>query len=179
MQTKACFLFLFLCMFTSLLAQSTWMPYESSDHDFTILLPEMPLEKSKTLHTELGQLVTNSYAVSLDKKSNNFFYSINTVLYPKATFSSDSLSYNNEVLASQIEALSENLKCKVVYQNKMKVSDEEGYLFRLSDDKSGEVVKGLIVMYKDKIFTVTVFTLLDRSLNGDVDKFLNSFTLIK
>ncbi len=179
MQIRACLLFLFLSILTTAYSQTTWQTYESIDHDFKVLLPELPKVKSKNLITEIGSLLTKNYSVSLDKKSTNFFYSINTVNYPPLTFSKDSTAYNNEVINSHIDALSTNLKCKLVYKNEIQISGEAAYLFRLSDEVSGEVVKGQIVLYKDKIYTVTVFTLLDRSLNSDIDKFLSSFELIK
>lgn len=179
MQTKACLLFLFLIVYSTAIAQQDWQFYEADDFGFSVLLPEKPRVKSKEFDTEIGKLVTNNYSVELDKKSNNFLYTINTVQFPKATFSKDSIAYNDEVMRSHLQELSTTLKCKLVYQNPATISDENGYIFRLTDERSGQVVKGCITLYNDKIYTITVFTLLDRSLNGDIDRFLNSFKLKK
>jgi hypothetical protein len=179
MQTKACLLFLFSIVSLVVNAQQDWHIYEANDIDFSVLLPEKPNVKVKELNTEIGKVITNNYSVSLDKKSNNFLYTINTVQFPKATFSKDSTSYNDEVMQSHLQELSTTLKCKLVYQNPVTISDENGYIFRLTDDRSGQVVKGCITLYNDKIYTITVFTLLDRSLNSDIDRFLNSFKLKK
>jgi hypothetical protein len=165
--------FIFSCCFLS--AQGSWIKYAPIDNSFSVLFPGIPQERAKDLNTELGMLKTKNLSVALDKKDKNFLYSINIVTYPNATFTKDSTVYNDELLISNIDALSTNLKCKLVYKNKTTVSGEDAYLYRLTDDQSGQVVKGIVVIHQDAIYTLSVFTMIDRSLNDDIDKFLLSF----
>ncbi len=178
MQNKASFIVLFLFFSISVFGQDNWLIYKSPENDFKVKLPKDPALRSKELNTELGMLATQNFSVAMDKKDKNFFYSINVVRYPSATFSKDSTEFINETLTSSIDALSTNLKCKLVYKNETTVSGHKAFLFRLTDDFSGQVVKGIEVLKDDKLYTLTVFTMLDRSLNADIDKFLLSFELI-
>jgi hypothetical protein len=169
-------LLLFLICCEDIYSQ-TWTKFISEDNDFSVSLLGLPELKTKQLHTEIGILMSKSYNFKQDMKANNFLYSVNSVKYPPSTFHMDSLEYNEAMLTSMVEALSENLKCKIVYANTAIKNNHQALIYRLTDDVSGQVVKGFAVLKGDMIYTVHVFTMLDKSLNTDMDKFLDSFYL--
>lgn len=169
-----------LISFLSSTAQETWMSFRPIENDFQVLFPDLPETKEKDLHTdELGILKTVSYNVKSDKKATNFLYSINLVIYPDDTFIDDSIDYNNMVLKNTVEELSRMLKCPIVYASEENLGSKQAISYRLMDELSGQVVKGLVVRKEDTIYTLSVFTLKDKSLNEDIDKFIKSFAFIE
>jgi hypothetical protein len=171
-------LFCFLLLLGSVRGQDKWITFHPIENDFEIEFPDIPETKEKDLHTEIGVLKTVSYNVKQDKKSDNFLYSVNLVVYPDLTFHEDSTEYNKLVLQNSVEELSRLLKCEIVYSTESTVSDLPSISFRLMDEMSGQVVKGCAVRNHNTVYTATVFTMKDRSLNADIDRFLNSFLLL-
>jgi hypothetical protein len=155
-----------------------WIKFKPIENDFEVELPDIPETRDKDLHTDLGVLKTISYNVKKDKKSNNFLYSLNLVIYPDDTFHEDSLEYNNLVMQNTIEEMSRLLKCPIVYMAQTQVNQKHAFTYRLMDEKSGQVVKGIVVRNFDVIYSLGVFTLKDRSLNSEIDRFIDSFKLI-
>jgi hypothetical protein len=159
--------------------QETWMSFRPIENDFQVLFPDLPETKEKDLHTdEIGIIKTVSYNVKFDKKENNFLYSINLVIYPDETFNEDSTDYNLMVMKNSVEEMSRLLKCPIVYIGEDNLGARPALSYRLMDELSGQVVKGMIVRNQDTIYTLSVFTLKDKSLNDDIDKFIKSFAFI-
>jgi hypothetical protein len=179
---KNTLLFVFIIILGShfLSAQETWMSFRPIENDFQVLFPDLPETKEKDLHTdELGIIKTVSYNVKFDKKANNFLYSINLVIYPDDTFNEDSTDYNLMVLKNSVDEMSRLLKCPIVYVGEEFLGTRPALSYRLMDELSGQVVKGFIVRNQDTIYTLSVFTLKDKSLNDEIDKFLKSFAFIE
>lgn len=170
--------FIYLFTINDIFCQENWVNYKfENDAGISILFPGQPVKKTKQLNTLIGMLPSNNYSYKPSGKNANFLYSVNTVQYPEESFSIDSVEYNMEVISSMVHALSENLKCEIIYNNPGLVDLWPITLFRLMDQVSGQVVKGIITMRQNKLYTVTVFTMKEFSLNGDMDKFLNSFQI--
>ena len=175
MQIKIIFSLLFCLKLQIGFCQTEWKYFSPTDSSFTVLLPGQPMQKTKQLHTALGMLPFTNYSYAIEKYEDNFLYSINVVTYPDLNFEEDSIQFNETVMKASVEALSVNLKCEVVYVQTKLLDDENGMVFRLMDNLSGQVVKGQIGIKNDKMYTLTVFTMKDKSLNDNMDKFLDSF----
>jgi hypothetical protein len=166
--------------FVTAQSQNNWISFRPIEGDFQVNFPGLPDTKEKDLHTEIGVLKTTSYNVKLDQKSStNFLYSVNLVVYPDETFNEDSIEYNHLVMQNSVSELSRLLKCSIVYISEQSLNNKPALTFRLMDELSGQVVKGVVVRNLDTIYTVNVFTMKDKSLNDDIDKFLSSFSLIE
>lgn len=175
---RASFYTVFLISFwcADLYGQSEWKKFLPLDGKFQILFPAQPEIRSRDLNTELGMLKSYNYSVKTDKDHPNFLYSVNVVEYPENTFHQDSLLLIDDVLYETILNLSEKLKCKITYENEIMINSESrSKIFRLTDDLSGQVVKGIVVLKDNVLYTVNVFTMKEKSLNQFMDKFINSF----
>ncbi len=172
------FTIILFTFFNDLIGQDAWSVYKSPENDFEVNMPGLPSIKNKDLHVEIGTLKHTSYNLKMDPKDKNFLYSIHKVTYPESTFNNDSIELNYIILTESIKSMSELLKCKIVYVNNDVYEGNLCNKFRLTDDLSGQVVKGVTIMNNDRIYTLMSYTMLDRSLNDDIDKFLNSFHLI-
>lgn len=172
-KSLACFI-LVLCSFY--MQGQDWQRYKSDS--FEILLPKLPEKRSKDLYTGLGMLKTVNYSVKPEVEDANFFYSINVVEYPAELISVDSMDLIDTMMVAHVNELSATLKSKIIYATESKYQGRPSYLFRLMDDLSGQVVKGRVVFAYDRMYSFMVFTLKDKSLNDNIDKFLESLRIL-
>lgn len=134
--------------------------------------PSVPQARAKQLYTDMGMLYTKNYSLDAKEDKNNFLYSLNIVTYPETSFSESDL---DTMLLTSIDQLCLTLKSKLIYANRELKNDRPFYLFRMMDDISGQVVKGLMTFAHQRMYTAMVFTMREKSLNSDMDKFLDSF----
>lgn len=164
---------LFLFLAQSIFSQNTWNKHLLGDRNTYISFPNPPTEKRKDLHTQLGILPSYSLTYAPSADDPNFLYSGQWVAYPPNTFPADSTELISLALHETIAALSENLKCKIVYESE--VDDAQNMkIFRLEDVVSRQAVKGKIVIMEDQMITLTVYTTIEKSLNDSIDLFLHS-----
>lgn len=168
------FFFVFLFLGSFLHGQNSWKRYTLGDHQILVSFPNAPREDKKELYTQVGTLpsVSLTYAPAVEE-DKNFLYSAQWVQYPEFTFPEDSIDLIALTLHETIVALSDNLKCKIIYEN----DSPEGRnvkIFRLEDAKSRQAVKGKIIIFKDYLITAAVFTTIEKSLNDNIDTFLQS-----
>lgn len=153
-----------------------WQRYKSDS--FEIFLPKLPEKRTKNLYTGLGMLKTVNYSVKPEAADANFFYSINIVEYPSELISLDSTDLIDTMMVAHVNELSATLKSKIIYATESNYQGRPSYLFRLMDDLSGQVVKGRVVFAYDRMYSFMVFTLKDKSLNDNIDKFLDSLRIL-
>lgn len=166
---------LFLFFAQGISSQNTWDKYLLGDKNMHISFPNPPIEKRKDLHTQMGILPSCSLTYAPAANDPNFLYSGQWVAYPQNTFPEDSTELISIALHETIAALSENLKCKIVYESK--VDDAPNMkIFRLEDAVSRQAVKGKIVLLEDQMITLTVYTTIEKSLNDNIDLFLHSLS---
>lgn len=164
---------LFLFLSQGIFSQNTWNKYLLGDKNTYISFPNPPTEKRKDLHTQLGVLPSYSLTFSPAASDPNFLYSGQWVAYPQNTFPADSTELISLALHETIAALSENLKCKIVYESEAD-NTKNMKIFRLEDAVSRQAVKGKIVLFEDRMITLTVYTTIEKSLNDNIDLFLHS-----
>lgn len=168
---------LFFFIITSTQVQSQdWQRFKSDSFD--ILLPKFPEKRMKNLNTELGMLPSISYSVKPEDSDPNFFYSINIVEYPEDIIHADSVTLIDTMIVASVDQLCTILKSKKVYASVSKYNGHHSYVFRLMDDLSGQVVKGRAVFAYNRMYSFMVFTLKDKSLNDNIDKFFNSLRFL-
>ena len=164
---------LFLFLSQGIFSQNTWNKYLLGDKNTYISFPNPPKENRKDLHTQLGVLPSHSLTFSPATSDPNFLYSGQWVAYPQNTFPADSTELISLTLHETIAALSENLKCKIVYESE--ADDTQNMkIFRLEDAVSRQTVKGKIVLFEDQMIMLTVYTTIEKSLNDNIDLFLHS-----
>jgi hypothetical protein len=161
-------------VFNTSVAQSTWQEVMLDTAGISLDYPETPIVKKRDLHTEIGILSSMSVSFAPESKKPNFLYSLNVVFYPESTLSNDSIEMNSAIANSLIDGLAEEHKCKLTYATESIKNGLPCVLYRMMDDVSGQVVKGMVMVHNNKTFVLSVFTKKEQSLNDDIDRFLNS-----
>ena len=168
---------LFLLVFLITSAQS-WSSYIDPDELFEIEVPGEVEVREKRILTGIDTIDVYSYVIDRSIQGEaNFLYLVNVADYPEGTFPADSVSLIDDFLQASVESLVLNAGGKLDY------SAEHGTLsdalkLRISQEDKDTIIKAVVLISKDRFFTLQVFTRKLYSLNKEVDRFLDSFTLL-
>jgi len=98
--------------------------------------------------------------------------------YPQGVFDPDSIELIDTYLTEAISSLADGVNGEVLYQTDIKEDKNgRGKLFRLRYDEEYMIIKGKTFIKNDVFITVQVYTTKDKSLNDEMDVFLDSFEI--
>ena len=171
-------LFFFLFIFQSIIyGQENWINFKADAVlSFTIDVPtEMEFE-TKEISTAIGKLSTQTYSLKGSSEDPNYLYLINIVEYPIGTFPSDSLELMDEYIINSINSTVEKVDGELIYSSAIE-GGQNGYgrLYRIKHNNDQLVIKGKSYIKKDAFLNIQVFTTKDKSLNNEMNYFLDSF----
>lgn len=157
-------------------AQDDWIKFKGEgDLTFSVNAPGILDKSSKQLTTAVGELEVLTYAYEGEDKDANYLYLINMVQYPEWTFPSDSIDLINDYLANAIESSVENVQGELIYSSP--IERTFGKLFRIKYNGGDAIIKGKVYIRKDVFVSIQVFTVKSKSLNDEMDIFLDSFRM--
>lgn len=173
-------LFVVLLSFSSvfvLTGQEEWVVFEEKEGiDFVVDAPAKLVKKTKDFETAIGPLTAVTYAHEGDEDDSNYLYAINIIEYPEGTFHPDSTELIDAFLDSAVESFVEGLEGEEVYQADIsEVANGKGKLFRIKYSDEYTIIKGKTFLKNDIFITLQVYTTKNKSLNDEIDDFLNSF----
>jgi len=174
---RICLLVMFV-MPMALNAQQDWIKFEAEgDMPFSIDVPAVMGMKSKTITTQVGDLTNTTYALERTKEeSPNFLYMVSMIDYPEGTFPMDSTDLKETYLTESITSLANGVNGEVLYLSDIdEGKNGQGKLFRLKYDEDFMVIKGKAFIKNDVFIAIQVYTTKDKSLNDEMDVFLDSF----
>jgi len=163
-----------------LFGQDGWVKYKADAVlSFQVDVPAEMGVKTKKIPTDLGEMTTTTYAHEGKEEDLNFLYVINVVEYPSGSFPADSTYLKDQFLDEALQSMVYGIEGDIVYQSNL--SDDkngQGKLFRLKYDNGFGVIKGKTYIKDDVFITLQVYTTRDKSLNEEMDYFLDSFTAL-
>ncbi|MFT4536510.1 MAG: hypothetical protein ACJA1A_003871 [Saprospiraceae bacterium] len=157
--------------------QEAWFTFKADAIlSFEVEVPSEMGVKTKDITTDLGVMTTTTYAHEGGEGDMNFLYVVNVVEYPSGTFPLDSLDLTTEFLEQSIESMAEGIDGELVYKSELSEEGNGiGILFRLKYNEGYGVIKGKVFVKDDVFITLQVYTTKEKSLNDEMDMFLNSF----
>lgn len=157
--------------------QDEWITFKADAVlSFEVQVPVNMGVKTKAITTDLGLMTTTTYAHEGKDEGANFLYVVNVVEYPSGTFPNDSLELKNEFLDGSIESMIIGVEGELVYKSEIpEGANGLGRLFRLKYNEGYGVIKGKVYIKDDVFMTLQVYTTKEKSLNEEMDDFLNSF----
>jgi hypothetical protein len=156
------------------LAQDSWIKFESDD--VLSFVVDVPAEMEKTIKkipTAVGELNAITYAYQGNAEDPNYLYLINFVKYPEETFPLDSVDLIEAYLQNAVLVCAERVHGEVVYSSDLE--EANGKLFRVKYNEGNAVIKGKAYIRDDVFISLQVFTVQSKSLNQEMDYFLDSF----
>jgi hypothetical protein len=157
-------------------AQEDWIKFKGEgDLAFSVDAPASLIKSLKTLTTAVGDLEVLTYEYQGEEEDANYLYLINMVQYPEGTFPPDSTELIVDYLTNAIESSAENVKGELIYSTP--IDNKFGKLFRIKYNGGEAIIKGKVFIRKDVFVSIQVFTISSKSLNNEMDIFLDSFRM--
>jgi hypothetical protein len=160
-------------------AQTIWKKFSPSGQPFEVSVTGEMKNGEKRILTEVGDLHPITWMYQGAKDDPNFIYSVSYVDYPEGTFHKDSTALVNELFDASIESNIKSLGGTLVYKSESPYGQYQGVIYRASYNDNKAVIKSRMILVNDRFYALQVYTLSEKSLNGDMDKFLNSFRIVK
>ncbi len=174
LKLKSFLIFLFLCHNIAT-GQEEWKRFTPPGQSFEILTPGEMKNGEKRILTDLGHIQPVTWLFNDPAGVPNYLYLLSYIDYPDGTFNLDSLDLIREFFDVTIETQVKELAGQLVYQSDSPFGFYPGRIFRASYNQNKTVVKGRLILIDDRCYILQVYTFSEKSLNPEMDKFLNSF----
>ena len=159
---------------------TNWEVFKSFKGKFKILTPGVMVEKVNTIETEIGDLNYITFLhQSKEKDSDNLVYMVSYCDYPENSIHSDSTELVQEFFQTTIATAVESVKGELRYSSEIEMGDYPGMLWRVDYNEGRALIKTKSFLVGRRYYSVQAITLKEKSLNTTIDKFLDSFGLLK
>lgn len=173
---KKVILLLFTLLSTFGYGQNEWKTFSPTDQPFEILVPGEMKSGEKKLLTDIGEVHPISWIYEgKNGKDPNYLYLVSYVDYPDGTFHPDSIDLVKELFKISMETHIKDLGGELVYESESPYNNFQGCIYRASYNKNKLVVKSRMILIKDRFYAIQVYTTSEKSLNSDMNRFLESF----
>ena len=174
---KLPFLLMFVLAITvnpfSIQAQDDWIKYSVDEVlPFSVFVPGEMEASVQAINTAVGELNAHTYSYQGTEEEQNYLYLINCIEYPFGTFPKDSIDLISEYLESAVQSSTDKVAGELVYASDL---ENNGKLFRIKYNDGNAIIKGKSYIINDVFIVLQVFTVQGRSLNDEMDLFLDSF----
>jgi hypothetical protein len=164
-----------LCLSIPLFSQQIWQKFIPPGQSFEVLSPGEMKNGEKSILTDIGSLQPVTWLHEGKAGDPNYLYLISYIDYAEGTFHQDSTDMIKALLDVSIETQVKTLSGDLVYQSEAPFGLHPGVVFRASYNNNKAVVKGKMILIRDRLYVLQVYTLSEKSLNPDMDIFLDSF----
>lgn len=155
-------------------AQSNWEQFSSPEGGFTVLMPIKPTQQSKTTEGAALSLEDHRFIASLEE--GKVTYTVSYTNFP------DELSQlpPNVILESISSRFTNDSKLKLLNQQDITLSQYSGKEFKF-ETPDGNLVKQRVFLVKQRLYQLIteIPKARESALSSDVEKFMNSFQLLK
>lgn len=176
----SCLLSVWLLLLSSFIyAQDTWILNRATDRSCEWLAPGKMKDGMKRIPTVMGEIPQITWVFQPEKDDPNYLYMVSWIDYPIGTFSLDSIHLIHQLFDVSANTLVNDLKGELVYGSVQDYDpNRPTYLFRASFRDGNQVVKGKMLLDKDRFYMMQVYTFKDKSLNHGIDRFLQSLRIL-
>ena len=172
--------FLLLCLFSCIaMAQPSWDVFQSFDGRFKVLIPGEMVMKENPIKTEIGEL---NYITFLhqptEKDPDNLVYMVSYCDYPKYSIHSDSTELVKDFFKTTVETAVESVEGELSYSSEITMNEFPGRLWRVDYNEGKGLIKTKSFLVKNRYYSIQVISLKEKGMNLQIDKFLDSFSLL-
>ena len=177
---KTAGLLLLFSLLSLAMVSPKWELFKSFDGKFKILIPGEMVKKENPIETKIGTLNYITFLhQSEEKDAENLVYMISYCDYPEYSIHSDSTELVKDFFETTVETAVESVDGELRYASEITLDDYPGRLWRVDYNEGKALIKTKSFLVKNRYYSIQVITLKDKSMNLEVDKFLDSFGLLK
>lgn len=163
-----------------LLTGWTWDTFRSIEGAFEIHTPA-PMEHTvQQITTDLGDIDFHTYYLAVEREDRgNFFFQVSFYESEALQIPPDSLQLLADFFEATIEQAALSVSGEVVILDDINYQDKyPGRFWRIHYNGGRSVIKTKAYLVKNRFYSVQVAVDADFSLDGDIDRFMNSFKLL-
>jgi hypothetical protein len=170
---------LFLLLLPIGLSAQNWEWFRDESAGFGVKTLQEFVEKEQKIATEIGEIKIHSFIYEPEEdQSLNFLFLINYCDYPKEDFSFESDNLISDFLNNSVQQSAEDLSGEVIYSSDITQNGLPGKLSRIEYSNHQAVVKSKMILANQRFYSIQVYSLIEQSLNDEIDTFLDSFQII-
>jgi hypothetical protein len=179
--THSLFFVLFLLGTFAFTKSDSWYLFESKAFSFKATFPSKPTEKTKVVNSAQGDLTISMFEFIAPKTETEpvLVYIVSHVEYPVSTINSNDKEKLKEFYRKVVDGMVTKVNGKLIKETIINLDGFEGVEARVEMKDGLEFVKLRIFLVGSKMYTVEASTETKNEFNGSINKFLDSFRLIK
>ena len=172
--------FIILIAFLSMaMNQPSWEVFQSFHGKFKVLTPGEMIKKENPIKTEIGDLNYITYLHQPSEKNpDNLVYMVSYCDYPKYSIHSDSTELVEDFFKTTVETAVESVKGELSYSSEITMNEFPGRLWRVDYNDGQALIKTKSFLVKNRYYSIQVISLKEKGMNLQIDKFLDSFSLL-
>ncbi|WP_420573394.1 hypothetical protein [Kordia sp.] len=174
---KALFLLTVFFLSINTLTAQNWEKFKYEDLQFIAYYPSKPERTVQKVNTAVGELDMHMIMYSPASGDDNAVYSVIRSDYPEEQFKDADEDYNATVLDGAVSGAVSNVQGKLVYDNVVTFNGYPGRSFKISMQGGFIYINAYLV--ENSMFITQVICLSDKDKNKSIQRFLNSFEIIK
>ena len=158
-----------------------WYLYESKTYSFKVEYPGKPTEKVKVLNTAEGDLNLNlfEYVTPKTETESAVAYIASYIEYPIEAVNSDNKEKLKQFYRKMVDGVVTKVSGKLMKETIISLEGFEGVEARIEMKEGLEFVKLRVYLIHNKMYMVETVTETKNETNKSINRFMNSFRLIK
>jgi hypothetical protein len=159
---------------------SKWSEFKTIEGRFYVLVPGIMEEKLTKTKTAIGDLEYHTFVCQLpeNEQNDNLLYIVSYCDYPKGTIHSDSTDFLKEYFDATIDEATRSIRGELLYASDCKINDYPGKTWRIDYNNGKATMRSKSFMVKNRLYSLQTACKRIKNLNGDGDKFFDSFKLM-
>lgn len=156
-----------------------WQKLKSEKYGFSIEFPADPSFSQQDVNTAVGDIKMNMYMLDMSNNSSskNAVYGVIESTYPESYFTDADDAFNENVLNGAINGGANNVNGTILYKKDLVFNGYPG-----KEAKIG--IEGAFIYFKtylveNNLYITQVICFPENDGNRDIDRFMDSFELIK
>ncbi|TJY33415.1 hypothetical protein [Pontimicrobium aquaticum] len=159
-------------------SQSSWLDFKSVEFAFRAEFPKEPTKSVQNVPTAVGDIDMHMFMLqSTSNDDNNVIYSVIRSDYPEEQFEDADDEYNNTVLDGAVNGAVTNVKGELVFDNKITFNGYPGRSIKINIDQAYIYMNAYLI--ENTIYITQVICMKQKDKNEDINRFLDSFDIIK
>ena len=138
------------------------------------MAPELLIKKKKEAMTDVGNLNVVSFGLTPKSENPNRIYQLIIIDYPEGTFHPDSIDLKEETIDQFIFQSAQEEHSELIYEEEIFTNGMQMRQWRIHNNEELSI-KSRLAITGDRVYILQVMSDITKSLNEDIDKFLDSF----
>lgn len=156
-----------------------WNKYRSVDGRFKVLVKGIFVERTVKIQTTgFGEIEAHHFSHQPEKGSDNLLYTIFYYDLPEGSLHSDSTEAVASFLDNTIEQSIASVNGTLLYENDVYLQGFSGRSWRVHFADNSAIIRTKAFLVNNRFYTIQIVTFADKSINGSIDTFMDSFYLL-